>query len=171
MHRSKLPRLFMIVLSGALALLLIFFILSLFIGKKDPQPALDIAGVTADGTTHSLGEHLGKESVALVFFELEHRHSREVMQRIVPEAEKQGVTVVAVCVSDLSVAESLAKMKELAMPAPTHLLFDTEGKMAEKYNVTAPPCTYFIDKNGMMVDAYLGTISEKSAAAELKEIA
>lgn len=172
MNTSKILRPFLIILSVALIFLLTFYILTLFIGKKDPRPALDITGVEADGKTlHSLSEHLGKEPVALVFFELEHRHSQEVMQRIVPKAEELGVEVVAVCVSDLTIEESLARMKELEMPTPAHLLFDLDGAMAKKYNVSAAPCTYFIDKNGMMVDAYLGTISEKSAAAELEEIA
>ncbi len=171
MQSSKILRPFLIILAVALVFVLTFFILTLFIGKKEPQPAIDVTGVEADGQTlYSLSENFGKKGVALVFFELEHRHSQEVLQRIVPKAKELGVEVVAVCVSDGTIQESLARMKELEMPVAEHTLFDLQGEMAKKYNVTAPPCTYFIDKNGMMVDAYLGTISEKSAVAELKEI-
>lgn len=171
MKSNGILRTFLIVLSVALIFFLTFFILSLFIGKREPQPAIDIVGVTADGQSlYSLSESFGKESVVLVFFELEHRHSQEVMQRIIPKAEELGVKVVAVCVSELSIEQSLARMKELEMPLPEHLLFDLKGEMAKTYNVTAPPCSYFIDKNGMIIDAYLGTISAQSAEAELKEL-
>ncbi len=172
MNSSRILRPFLIVLGVALVFILTFFILSLFIGDKEPQPAIDIVGVEKDGATlYSLSENFGKKGVALVFFELEHRHSQEVMQRMVPKAKELGVEVVAVCVSDLSIKESLQKMEALKMPLAEHTLFDLQGEMAKKYNVSTAPCTYFIDKNGMMVDAYLGTISEDSIEKELKAIA
>ena len=171
MYSSKIMRPFLIVLSVALVFCLTFFILTLFIQDKEPAPAPDLVGPQADGTLYSLSENFGKQGVALIFFELKHRHSQEAMEKIVPKAKELGIPTIAVCVSDLSIEESQARIKELKLPAPDVLLFDVEGKMAETYHVDPAPCSYFIDKNGMLRDAYPGPISEKSAEKELKEIA
>lgn len=171
MNGSKMMRTFLVVLVVALIFYLTFFILTLFIKDQEPAPAPDIIGAQADGTLYSLSENFGKQGVALIFFELEHRHSQDAMGNIIPKAKELGVPVVAVCVSDLSVEQSQARMKELELPTPDILLFDIDGAMAKTYNVDPPPCSYFIDKNGMLCDAYPGPISEKSAEKELKEIA
>ena len=171
MNGSKMMRTFLVVLVVALIFYLTFFVLTLFIKDKEPAPAPDIVGVQADGTLYSLSENFGKQGVALIFFELEHRHSQDAMGNIIPKAKELGVPVVAVCVSDLSIEQSQARMKELELPDPDVLLFDLEGTMAETYHVDPPPCSYFIDKNGMLRDAYPGPISENSAEKELKEIA
>ena len=171
MHSSKALRPFLITLIVALVLILTFYILTLFIGKRDPQPAIDLAGKDVEGSTISLSSYQDKSGVALVYFELEHRHSQEVVQRILPKAKELGVEVIAVCQTDLSAAECLARMKELEMPTPEHLLLDPKGELSAVYKVSTAPCTYFIDKNGMILDAYLGTISEQSAEKELRAIA
>lgn len=171
MNSSKMMRPFLVVLSVALLFFLTFFILSLFIKDKEPAPAPDLVGPQANGTLYSLSENFGKQGVALIFFELEHRHSQDAMANIIPKAKELGVPVVAVCVSDLSIEESQARIKEWDLPAPNVLLFDVDGSMAETYHVDPAPCSYFIDKNGMLRDAYPGPISAASAEKELKEIA
>lgn len=171
MHSSKALRPFLITLVVALVLVLTFYILTLFIGKRDPRPAIELTGKDVEGSTIFLSDCRGRSGVALVYFELEHRHSQEVVQRIIPKAKELGVEVIAVCQTDLSAKECLARMKELKMPTPEHLLLDPKGELSAVYNVSTAPCTYFIDKNGMILDAYLGTISEPSAEKELKAIA
>ncbi len=171
MNSSKIMRPFLVVLSVALIFCLTFFILTLFIRDKEPAPAPDLVGPQADGSLYSLSENFGKEGVALIFFELEHRHSQEAMENIIPKAKELEIPTIAVCVSELSIEESQARIKELKLPAPDVLLFDVEGKMAETYRVDPAPCSYFIDKNGMLRDAYPGPISASSAEKELKELA
>ncbi len=172
MNGFKNLRPFLVVLAVATVFLLTFFILSLFTGTdKDPSPAPDITGVTADGTSlYSLSDSLGKPC-ALIFFDLETRHSQELMQTLIPAAEEKGVDVVAVCIDAENVEHGLARMEELEMPLAPHTLFDLDGQMAKTYNVTAGPVTYFIDKNGMIRSAYLATISEKSLEKALSSIA
>ncbi len=171
MNGSKVMRPFLVVLAVALVFILTFYILTLFIHDKEPAPAPDLVGAQADGSVYSLSENFGKQGVALIFFELEHRHSQEAMENIVPKAKELGVPTVAVCVSELSIEESQARIQELKLPAPDVLLFDVEGTLAETYHVDPAPCSYFIDKNGMLRDAYPGPISAASAEKELKEIA
>lgn len=171
MNGSKIMHPFMVVLAVALVFFLAFYILTFFIQDKEPAPAPDLIGPQADGTLYSLSENFGKQGVALIFFELEHRHSQDAMKHIIPKAKELGIPVVAVCVSELSIEESQARIKELKLPAPDVLLFDVEGAMATAYNVDPAPCSYFIDKNGMLRDAYPGPISAASAEKELKEIA
>ena len=170
MNGKRAFKTFLIVALVATLFLVSFYAVITLWPKGDPIPAEDITAPAADGSLYSLSAHLQKEPVVLVFFELEHRHSQEVIQRMIPAAKKQGIEVVAVCVSALSPEQALARMKELKMPTPAHLLFDQDGSVAKVYNVTSPPCIYFIDKNGMIVDAYLGTISEDSLAKELQEL-
>lgn len=162
---------FLIVALVATVFLVAFYLVVTFWPKSEPMPAIEITAADAEGEIHALSSHLGKESVALVFFELDHRHSQEVMQRIVPAAKKAGVALYAVCVSEKTPEECLARMKELKMPTPDLLLFDTDGSASAKYGVSAPPCTYFIDKSGLIVEGYLGTISEETIANELQAIA
>lgn len=171
MNGSKVMRPFLVILAVALVFFLTFYILTFFMKDKEPAPAPDLIGPQADGTLYSLSENFGKQGVALIFFELEHRHSQEAMENIIPKAKELKVPVVAVCVSELSIEESQARMKELKLPAPDILLFDVDGKMAKTYNVNPAPCSYFIDKNGMLLDAYPGPISASSAEKELKGIA
>ena len=171
MNGSKVMRPFLVVLAVALIFFLTFYILTFFIHDKEPAPAPDLIGPRADGSVYSLSENFGKQGVALIFFELEHRHSQEAMENIVPKAKELGVPTVAVCVSELSIEESQARIKELKLPAPDVLLFDVDGKMAKAYNVDPAPCSYFLDKKGMLRDAYPGPISAGSAEKELREIA
>ena len=170
MNGSKMLRPFLVVLSEALIFFLSFFVLSLFMEDKEPAPAPELIGPMADGAVYSLSDHFGREGVALIFFELEHRHSQDAMNHIIPKAKELGIPTVAVCVSELSIEESQAKMAELKLPNPDVLLFDVDGAMAKAYNVDPAPCSYFIDKNGMLRDAYPGPISESSAEKELKEL-
>lgn len=171
MNGSKIMRPFLVVLAVALVFFLTFYILTFFIRDKEPAPAPDLVGPQPDGTLYSLSENLGKQGVALIFFELEHRHSQDAMENIVPKAKELGISTVAVCVSALSIEESQARIAELKLPAPDVLLFDVDGALSETYNVDPAPCSYFIDKNGMIRDAYPGPISAASAEKELKEIA
>lgn len=171
MYSSKIMRPFLIVLSVALVFCLTFYILTFFIKDKEPAPAPDIIGAQADGSLYSLSENFGKQGVALIFFESEHRHSQEAMENIIPKAKELGVRTVAVFVSELSIEDAQAKIKEMNLPTPDVLLFDVDSKMAQTYHVDPAPCSYFIDKNGMLRDAYPGPISAKSAESELKEIA
>ena len=137
MNGFKNLRPFLVVLAVATVFLLTFFILSLFAGKdKEPQPAPDITGVTADGTSlYSLSEGLGKPC-ALIFFDLETRHSQELMQALIPAAAEKGVDVMAVCLDAESVEQGLARMEELEMPQAPHTLFDLDGEMAKAYNLS-----------------------------------
>ncbi len=172
MNGFKNLRPFLVVLAVATVFLITFFVLTLITSKdKDPHPAPDITGVTADGKSlYSLSEGQGKPR-ALIFFDLETRHSQELMQLLIPAAEEKGVEVVAVCIDAEDVAKGLARMKELEMPSAPHTLFDLDGEMAKTYNVTAGPVTYFIDKKGMIRSAYLAAISEKSLDKALSAIA
>lgn len=172
MNGLKNLRPFLVVLAVATVFLIAFFVSTLLTGKdKEPQPAPDITGVTADGKSlYSLSEGQGKPR-ALIFFDLNTRHSQELMQLLIPAAAEKGVEVVAVCIDAESVEQGLLRMKELKMPEAPHTLFDLDGEMAKTYNINAGPVTYFIDKNGLIRSAYLATISEKSLEKALSSIA
>lgn len=58
---------------------------------------------------------------------------------------KQGFKIVAINM-DQDREEAKAFLK--TQPANFHILYDPEGKIAEKYGVQAMPTAYFIDKKG-----------------------
>ena len=66
--------------------------------------------------------------------------------------------------------EQKRQLAELGIDFP-HILFDLDGKMAETYNVHGTPVTYFIDKNGLIQDAFIASISEKSLRKALASLA
>lgn len=171
MSGNKVLRICLVTSLVALVFLGAFFLATWLWPEKEPVPAPEIICADREGRLHTLAEQFGKTGTVLIFFDTDHRHSREAMQRLVPKAEELGVSVYAVCMAKGTPDEIAAQMKELKMPTPPLLLFDAEGKAAKAYNVSNAPCIYFIDKNGNIVDAYLGAISEDSALKELKEIA
>jgi cytochrome c biogenesis protein CcmG/thiol:disulfide interchange protein DsbE len=42
------------------------------------------------------------------------------------------------------------------------VILDTEGEVAKRYNVSAIPTTYFVDKNGIIGDVKIGTFRSKA---------
>jgi len=57
---------------------------------------------------------------------------------------------------DRSVVSSFLSRGEYQLP----VLIDSEGKTGESYAISILPAFYFIDKNGMVQDAYIGLLSE-----------
>lgn len=155
-----------------LLLIICVFVLPLVFRDKKSQPAIDITGVTADGQTQfTLSENEGKIGTVLIFFNHNTGKAIETMQMLSELAPNYNVDVVAVATGSGTIEEQLAIMKEHEITVFPHTLFDLEGKMAKAYNVKGTPVTYFIDKNGLVVDAFISTISEKSMKKNLSAIA
>lgn len=155
-----------------LLILLLYLVLSLVWRSDDPQYAPDITGVTADGTSlFSLSDNRGETGTVLIFFDPETGKAVELMQQLSTAVEGYEVDVVAVAVGAESVEGELALMEEQAVPVFSHTLFDLDGAMAEAYNISAAPITYFIDKNGLVQDVFISSISEKSLQKALASIA
>lgn len=172
---SRLPkyaRTLIVVAAVAVVFLVSYFIISAVWKEEEPQYAPDITGVTADGETlYSLSDNLGKSGTVLIFFNHDTGKALEMMQQLSTLAPDYTVDVIAVATGEGTIAEQVAIMEENNITIFPHTLFDLNGEMAAAYNINATPITYFIDKNGQIIDAYVATISEGSMRKSMEAIA
>lgn len=155
----------------AIVFIVVYFIVSAIWKPKEPQYAPDITGVTADGQSlYSLADNFGKTGTVLVFFNHDTGKAIELMQQLTAAAPNYAVDVVAVATGKGSIEEQKAIMQQNNITIFPHTLFDLDGEMAKTYNVNGTPVTYFIDKNGIVVDAFIASISEKSLNKALASI-
>lgn len=166
----KHTRPFLVSLCVAVVFLAALFIISAVTEKKEPQPAPDITGVAYDETSlYSLSENYGTHGTVLVFLDpmkeedLQYLSSLNAMD---PKKEQ----VIAVSLSEEPFAAQKEKI-EGAQLQETRILFDPNGEMAKTYGISGSPVTYFIDKNGMIVDARLGRINAKTLEKAFAKIA
>lgn len=149
-----------LVIGGVVLLCLIAWLIASLLIGKGPQPALDIIGPDAKGELHALSDNFGKQGTVLLFFDTKTEKATELLEQMVALEGNYDVDVMAVAVNG-DYEEQKAALKKMGIELP-HLLFDVEGKMAKTYNVTTTPVTYFIDKNGLVQDAFLSSITDKT---------
>lgn len=171
MHSAfKYIRPFLLSLCIGLVFLAAFHIITAIGGDKDPQPAPEITGVCYDETSlYSLSENFGSHGTVLVFLdpmiEKDLLYLSEMMKM-----DPQGEQIIAVSISKEPFAAQKSEITRLAVES-VRFLFDTDGEMAKTYGISASPVTYFIDKNGMILDAHLGHINTETLEKGFKKIA
>ncbi len=162
-----------IVAAVAVIFLVSYFVISALWKEEEPPCAPDITGVTANGKTlYSLSDNYGAngKGTVLVFFNHDTGKAIELMQQLSDIAPQYDVDVIAVATGKGSIKEQIAIMEKNHITLFPHTLFDLDGAIAEIYNVKGTPITYFIDKNGLIQEAFVASISEKSLHKWLKEI-
>ena len=171
-NAMKYGRTALIVLGVALIFFLSYVILSTIIKRSEPTYAPDITGVTADGKTlYSLSDHRGEKGTALLFFNPNEEKSIEILQLLSQIAPEYSVEVLPVSLGEEPIEKQTALLQEKGCTVFPHTLFDFSKEIRTVYNISATPILYFIDKNGIITDAYIANISEKSMRKELKAIA
>lgn len=171
-NAMKYGRTALIVLGVALIFFLSYVLISTVIKRSEPTYAPDITGVTADGKTlYSLSDHFGEKGTVLVFFDPKDEKSIQMLQLLSQVTPEFSSEVMAVSLSEDPIESQTALMQEKECTVFPHTLFDFSKEMRKAYNITGTPILYFIDKNGIITDAYIANISEKSLRKELKAIA
>jgi peroxiredoxin len=79
------------------------------------------------------------------------------------EFKERGVAVLAVSFKE---PEDLVKDFQNEFKLSFPVLFDAEGKMAEKYQITAHPVTFLIDREGFLVGKVVGERDWSGAEAK-----
>jgi len=167
----KAARPVLVVLAVTIVFLLSYLIISSIFKSKEPKFAHDITGVETDGRTlYSLSDGYGKAGTVLVFFDIDTGKAVELLQQLTKAAPESTVNVVAVATSQKSIEEQKQLLADAQIVLP-HILFDLDGEMAKTYNVHGTPVTYFIDKNGVIHDAYIASISAESLRKSIEKIA
>ena len=134
--------------------------------KKDEtieQKAPDFTLSTLDGKKVSLKDFKGKKVVVLDFWATwcpPCRRAMPIVQEVSNELKDKDIVFLAV-----NVDEDKAKVPDFVKNAGITLtvLLDTDGKVANSYNVTSIPRMFIIDKNGIIKAGHSGF------SAEMKE--
>lgn len=156
---------FLFVLVGIILALAIAITIIVNIPKK-PQMSIDFIANTVSGNEIFLHENIGITPTVLVFFDTELEESLEHTERIINNSK--GAQVVAVSVNSIDADKQYEKLSD-TVKTLDKLCF--EGKDAvEKYNVTSAPVTYFIDIDGYVTDAFIGTVKEDTIQKAIQKI-
>lgn len=156
---------FLFVLVGIVLAIAIAVTVIISIPKK-PQMSIDFIANTVAGDEVFLHENIGITPTVLVFFDTEVKESLELTERIINNSE--GVQVFAVSVNSLETDKQYEKLSDTIKTLDKLCL---EGKDAvTKYNVTSAPVTYFIDIDGYIKDAFIGTVKEDTIQKSIEKI-
>ena len=157
----------------AVFILMIVLYLALTVIFKEKPPAVDFTGVSASSSHVTLADNYGKSGTLLVFYDTETEKAVETMKLIQKHApDYPTVDILSVSVDQGTLEERVAKAKKAGITLDDHSLFDVDGEIAKLYGVTTQlPCLYFIDKDGIVQDAYPVNITESTLESELENIA
>lgn len=155
-----------LILLGVVATFLVAFLLVSFLMKsvgKQKMPAREIAGPDAAGILHALSDERGEDGAVLIFFDTNTPQATNLLETISSLEKDYQSKVIAIAING-EYDHQKKEIAKLKLSKETLVLYDVENKMAETYNVSATPVTYFIDKNGMMLKKYsfLGSIKEST---------
>ncbi|MBQ7090944.1 MAG: TlpA family protein disulfide reductase [Clostridia bacterium] len=164
------PRTILILIGIFILIFAIYLVLSILL--KEKAPAYDFTGTAADGSHITLSDNYTKCGTAVLFYDTATPRAVDTVKQLEKAAKKfKTVDFITVSVDEGTLEEQVAKSKEAGLTPFDHSLYDMDGKLAKLYNISATPCLYFIDKDGIVQDAYLGIISDDSLQSELENIA
>lgn len=141
-----------------IAVLCVVLWMVISVATKSPKPAIDITLTSVSGTQFKLSDNYGKRGSVLIFIDPEVEGSNLVLDTII---EKKGdADIIAVSVSDIDTNTQLSHLTENARALEKLVL---SGKSAtETYNIGNAPVTYFIDKEGLVQNAFIGNIKPET---------
>ena len=131
------------------------------VGKLAPDFKLE----NLDGQSVSLSDFRGKP--VLINFWASWcgpcRAEMPYIQQIYEEWSDKGLEVLAI-----DIGESSSKVKEFLQSQGLSIpvLLDTEKNVAQEYNITGIPTTFFIDKDGIIQEKVIGAFPSKGAIEE-----
>jgi thiol-disulfide isomerase/thioredoxin len=132
-------------------------------------PAPDFTLQTVDGAPLQLAQLKGKP-VWINFWAtwcVPCREEMPAMQELYDEYHGRGLEIVAV-----NMEEDPATVRRWITSGGYDFTFvlDSEGQQVKRYNVTAAPTSYFVDRDGVIRDLKLGQISRGEMVAKLDKL-
>jgi len=135
------------------------------IGEEAPHWEL----VNLDGKMFKTAEFLGRP-VVLTFWSTWNQYSADQI-RVLDNYLSVNQDSLAVIVTinsqeDRSAVSQFIKRGEYDVP----VLLDESGAVSEEYRIKALPTTYFLDSDGIIVDVFVGALSEKMLVEKTESI-
>jgi len=130
-------------------------------GVEVGNVAPDFQLQSLDGQTVSLGDLRG-EPVLINFWATwcpPCRSEMPYIQEVYEEWVNRGLVVLAI-----NIGESSSKVEEFRQSHGLSfaVLLDTKQDVAQRYNITGIPTTFFIDKDGIIQDKIIGAFQNKT---------
>lgn len=135
-------------------------------GAKLGQQAPDFEAEHLDGSIFTLSSLKGKP-IILSFWAtwcIPCRREMPILQELSDEGK---IIVIGVNLQEKGPAiEKYIKSLNITFP----IVLDTDGEIAKRYNVILKPATYFIDRNGIIVDKKYGELTADDLEQRSKKI-
>ncbi len=157
-----------LVAAGVFVLVIVIY-LTLSVVTKKPQKAYDFSAGTQHGQVVSLSDNYGKRGSVVIFIDPEIEGATKLLSQII---KLHGdADIIALSVSELPENEQKEKLKAASADILEleKLCFES-SEAIEKYNIGATPVTYFIDKDGYVVDVFVGAIRDSSIEKCIEKI-
>jgi cytochrome c biogenesis protein CcmG, thiol:disulfide interchange protein DsbE len=136
-------------------------------GAGDPAPTL--TGTTLDGTSFDLARLRGRPVVVNYWASwcIPCRAEFPLFEQALTDHASAGLAIVgAVYQDDADAARAFATKTGASWPS----LVDPDGSRARAWRVVAPPQTYFIDRDGVIVSRQIGEVSPTDFQRQLDAI-
>ena len=150
--------------AGIIVLCMAVF-LTITVLTKKPQPAIDFTATLSDGSSFTLSDNYGKCGTVLIFIDPETEGSIDVLREVT--ADKKDADIIAVSVSSLSKNEQLKLIGD--SNSFDKLCFEG-ADIVKLYNIGNAPITYFIDKNGLVQNGFVGNIKKETIQKYISKI-
>ena len=154
-----------LVAAGVFVLVIVIY-LTLSVVTKKPQKAYDFSAGTQHGQVVSLSDNYGKRGSVVIFIDPEIEGATKLLSQIIKLHGDADMSV-----SELPENEQKEKLKAASADILEleKLCFES-SEAIEKYNIGATPVTYFIDKDGYVVDVFVGAIRDSSIEKCIEKI-
>lgn len=131
-------------------------------GDKDLGAVPDFSATDVDGNEFTLSAAYKQGGLALVFLDRSNSDSTALMTNLTAAAKKTGVRIVVVAENESDTEAFMAYLNEKEI-LPDVVVPDTDGSIAQNFNVTACPITYFVNNEGSVRSVSLSTLTPTAA--------
>ena len=136
-------------------------------GEAPPAPGFALPGLDGEGEL-SLEGFRGRAVVVNFWASwcVPCREEAPLLEAAWQRHRSRGVVVLGVDARDLA-ADGRAFVREFALTYPN--VYDGPGRIADAYGLTGVPETYFVDREGRVVDLVAGPLTEDAIEAGIEK--
>ena len=132
-------------------------------GDRDLGSAVDFTAVDQKGESFTLSKRFGVGGTALIFFDRTSGDAKTLIENLSAAKKDTSVCTVLVAKGEKDSKEVEKYLKDASLSVDV-ILPDEKGEIFEKYNVSACPITYFINKEGSVRAVSLSSLNASAAA-------
>ncbi len=154
--------LLLILAAVALIVVIVFTVAYQMGGEKNLGQAVDFSAEDAVGEEFTLSKTYGQGGVALIFFDREQGDGKALLTNLSVAKQGKKVTTVLVAVGEKGGEQIQKYLAENSLSADV-IIPDEKRQVADLYNVTTCPITYFIDTTGSVRSVSLSNLTPSAA--------